>query len=185
METTEKIVEAYVRYVKRWATIPNLRCGPLKELDLFAIDPCTDARYHIETSVSISGAYSKLTAKELAPDEHKDRVKQAGARRKLSYFLEHKFSPEPVRAELASLGCDPNKVNRVIVTWDATPEALAAAEAAGVMVWLFPDMLEKIERIAGREKTYFGDDTLRTLTLAAKAAELRARRKGDPGSSPG
>lgn len=29
METTEKIVEAYVRYVKGWATIPNLRrAGP-------------------------------------------------------------------------------------------------------------------------------------------------------------
>ena len=26
METTEKIVEAYVRYMKRWVTIPNIRC---------------------------------------------------------------------------------------------------------------------------------------------------------------
>jgi hypothetical protein len=26
METTAKIVEAYVRYMKRWATIPNIRC---------------------------------------------------------------------------------------------------------------------------------------------------------------
>jgi hypothetical protein len=26
METTKKIVEAYVRYMKRWATIPNIRC---------------------------------------------------------------------------------------------------------------------------------------------------------------
>jgi len=25
METTEKIVEAYVRYVKDWATIPNIK----------------------------------------------------------------------------------------------------------------------------------------------------------------
>ena len=26
METIEKIVEAYVRYVKRWATISNIKC---------------------------------------------------------------------------------------------------------------------------------------------------------------
>jgi len=37
METTEKIVEAYLRYVKGWATIPNLRCAGQKEIDLFAI----------------------------------------------------------------------------------------------------------------------------------------------------
>ena len=173
METTEKIVEAYVRYVKRWATIPNLRCGPFKELDLFAIDPCTDKRYHIETSVSISGAYSKLTAKELLADEHKDRVKQAGARRKLSFFVEHKFSPAAVRDELSSLGCNPDQVERVIVTWDATPEALSAAKGLAITVWLFPDLLHEIAKMAREGKTYFGDDTLRTLTLFAKAGDLQ------------
>jgi hypothetical protein len=29
METTAKIVEAYVRYMKRWATIPNIRHATL------------------------------------------------------------------------------------------------------------------------------------------------------------
>jgi len=176
METTEKIVEAYVRYVKRWATIPNLRCGPHKELDLFAVDPVTDRRFHIETSVSISGAYSKLTAKDLLPDEHKDRVKQAGARRKLSFFLEHKFSPPAIRDELLSLGCDPDNVERIIVTWDATADALTAAEAAGIKVWLFPQLLREIAQKAREGKTYFGDDTLRTLTLFAKAADLQASK---------
>jgi hypothetical protein len=52
METTERIVEAYVRYVKRWATIPNIKCTGQMEIDLFAIDPREGGRYHIETSVS-------------------------------------------------------------------------------------------------------------------------------------
>jgi hypothetical protein len=26
METTEKIVESYCRYVRQWFTIPNIRC---------------------------------------------------------------------------------------------------------------------------------------------------------------
>src|SRR5262249_59102201 len=29
METTEKIVESYCRYVKQWFTIPNIRCAGL------------------------------------------------------------------------------------------------------------------------------------------------------------
>lgn len=51
METTEKIIEAYVRYVLRWATIPNIRCDGQYEIDLLAIDPITLGRYHIESRV--------------------------------------------------------------------------------------------------------------------------------------
>jgi len=61
METTEKIVEAYVRYVLNWATIPNIRCKGQLEIDLLAIDPVKLDRYHIETSVSSSSAFSRLT----------------------------------------------------------------------------------------------------------------------------
>jgi hypothetical protein len=60
METTEKIVEAYVRYVRRWATIPNIRCDGQFEIDLLAIDPVSLERYHIESGVSVSGSYSAL-----------------------------------------------------------------------------------------------------------------------------
>jgi hypothetical protein len=56
METTEKIVEAYVRYVKRWATIPNITCAGQFEIDLLAIDPVGLERYHIESGVSVSGS---------------------------------------------------------------------------------------------------------------------------------
>ena len=66
METTERVVEAYVRYVKGWATIANIRCEGQFEIDLLAIDPVTLGRYHIESGVSISGGYSKLTASPTA-----------------------------------------------------------------------------------------------------------------------
>jgi hypothetical protein len=64
METTEKIVEAYVRYVKGWFTIPNIKCKGQLEIDLLTIDLSdSDAarRYHIESGVSISGGFSRLT----------------------------------------------------------------------------------------------------------------------------
>jgi hypothetical protein len=74
METTEKIVEAYVRYVKRWAIIPNIRCDGQFEIDLLAIDPVTLRRYHIETSISGAQGFSKLTGQKFDPALLKVRV---------------------------------------------------------------------------------------------------------------
>ena len=91
METTEKIVEAYVRYVKGWATIPNIKCPGQYEIDLLAIDPMNLDRYHIESGVSISGSYSKLTVKPYNEKDLKTRIKAAGQRRTLGYFVERKF----------------------------------------------------------------------------------------------
>jgi hypothetical protein len=44
METTEKIVEAYVRYVKGWATIRNIRCDGQYEKKHGEPPPCFTAR---------------------------------------------------------------------------------------------------------------------------------------------
>jgi hypothetical protein len=38
METTEKIVESYCRYVRQWFTIPNFKCEGQYEVDLLAVD---------------------------------------------------------------------------------------------------------------------------------------------------
>jgi len=168
VETTEKIVEAYVRYVKGWATIPNLRCAGQKEIDLFAIDPATDERWHIETSVSISGGFSKLTNDPYEPGEHKVRVKAAGARRKLGFFMAEKFLPEAVAVRLGAYGCKEGCVRRAIVTWDCKPGVVEAARDLGVEVWLLPDLMRKIAEEGRKGNIYFGDDTLRTLTLFAK-----------------
>src|ERR1035437_9672173 len=102
METTEKIVEAYVRYVKHWATILNIRCDGQREIDLLAIDPVRLARYHIETSVSGSWVYSKLTDNEFDPDLMHTR--KAKMRRTLGYFIERKLGPKPVIEKLKEFG---------------------------------------------------------------------------------
>jgi hypothetical protein len=91
METTEKIVESYVRNVKGWATISNIRCFGQNEIDLLAIDPLTFNRYRIETSVSGSKVYSKLTAKPFDAKLLKERVQKPKMRRTLGYFIENEF----------------------------------------------------------------------------------------------
>jgi hypothetical protein len=169
METTEKIVEAYVRYVKRWATIPNIRCDGQLEIDLLAINPVTLARYHIESSVSGSKTYSKLTGKPFDPALLKVRVQKPKMRRTLGYFIVHKFKASAVVTKLAEYGFKKGSYTKVVVTWDSTPEAKAAAAEAGIEIWDFRDIMRKIDATIRGKRSYFTDDTLRTIGLFARA----------------
>ena len=176
METTEKIVESYCRYIRQWFTIPNIRCEGQFEIDLLAIDttnPKRMRRYHVECGVSISGAYSKLTGKPYSPDDLKIRVKQAGQRRTLGYFVERKFGLPQVRNELLKYGFVDGNYTKVVVTWGATPEAAQQAAKHGVQLWDFRDLLQEIADAHKQRKTYFTDDTARTIQLFALAAGRR------------
>ena len=186
METTEKIVEAYVRYVKRWATIPNIRCDGQFEIDLLAIDPISLERYHIESGVSVSGSFSALTAKPYDPGDLKIRVKIAGARRTLGYFIERKFDSRSVIARLADYGFKPGNYRKVIVTWGWTEEA-RKANPEDVILWDFRDLIYQIAEASGPQRSHFTDDTIRTLQLHMRAIGDRKQsaakgRKSDPAS---
>lgn len=170
METTERIVEAYVRYVKGWATIPNIKCGGQKEIDLFAIDPVTGNRYHIETTVSISQNYRALTTREYQPDDHKKRGKAARARRTLDFFVKEKFGAPGVKAALEKY-CSGHLLKKVIVIWEWGAGVEEAATEHDIELWDFRRLMREIAKIGGDKRTYFTDDTLRTLSLFAKAMD--------------
>jgi hypothetical protein len=162
METTEKIVESYCRYIKQWFTIPNIRCQGQHEVDLLAVDTTSPeklARYHIECGVSISGSYSKLTAKPFSTERLRTWGEQAGQRRTIGYFIERKFAPKQVRAELKKYGFVPGNYQRIIVTWGYTDEAGAAAEKKGIRLWDFRQLLTEIAAANRDHKTYFTDGT--------------------------
>jgi hypothetical protein len=169
MKTTEKIVEAYVRHVKRWATIPNVRCDGQFEIDLLAIDPVTLERYHIETSVSGSQVYSKLTSKDFDPALLKVRVQKAKMRRTLGYFVTHKFGTPAVVHKLAEYGFNQGSYRKVVVTWDWTPDAKVAADQNGIELWDFRKLMRDIAKSIRDSRSYFTDDTLRTINLFARA----------------
>jgi hypothetical protein len=172
VETTEKIVEAYCRYVRGWLTIPNVKCAGQYEVDLLAIDVSSDRRikrYHIECGVSISGGYSKLTAKEFSPDRLKQRLKQAGQRRTLGYFTERKFSRTEVLRKLKEYGFEGNNYTKVIVTWGWEEDALKQAKKAKVELWDFREILEAIAEACQDSRSYFADDTLRTVQLLQRS----------------
>lgn len=176
METTERIVEAYCRYIKHWFTIPNIRVKN-NEIDLIAVDKDGN-KAHIEIGVSISGGYSRLKNIEYEIGEEKNRVKQATARTKLGYFENKKFgSPEIIRELCDSYGFDANSYRKIIVTWGAEEEAMRMAEANGIEVWLLPQLIKEIEGQFGKESGYYRDDTIRILHLATKTANLEKQQE--------
>ncbi len=169
METTEKIVEAYVRYVKGWATIPNIKCPGQLEIDLLAIDPRKHTRYHIESGVSVSGSYSKLTNQPFNPHLLKKRSDMAAQRRTLGYFVQKKFSSIEVIQTLREYGFKRGNYKKVIVTWGWKGEAKLNADKLGIELWDFRQLIAEIASTIEPNKTYFTDDTLRTLHLYVKA----------------
>jgi hypothetical protein len=177
METTEKIVESYCRYIRQWFTIPNIRCKGQYEVDLLAVDTTKSRmkRYHIECGVSISGSYSKLTDKPFSTEELKIRVKQAGQRRTLGYFIDRKFNLPQVKEELEKYGFVDGNYEQVIVTWGSTSEARIQAEKNGVVLWDFRDLLNQIADAHKKHKTYFTDDTARTIQLFSMASHSPAK----------
>ena len=178
METTEKIVEAYVRYVKGCFTIPNIKCEGQYEIDLLAVRMDEDGsihRFHIESGVSISH-YAKLTNKPYIPEDLKVRVKFVKQRRTLGYYAERKFGAPEVVERLKDYGLMPGNYSRIIVTWGWEKDVPEAAKAAGIELWDFRDILRDIQEHCREKSTYFTDDTLRTLQLMAKAMDTGGKR---------
>jgi len=172
METTEKIVESYCRYVKGWFTIPNIKCKGQYEIDLLAVDassPTQLRRYHVECGVSISGAFSKLTGNKFLLPKLKTRSAQASQRRSLGFFIQRKFNLNEVLSKLREYGFRRGKYEKVIVTWGWTPQAKQQADRGGIILWDFRDILEKIAKDCGGKRSYFKDDTLRTIQLLLKS----------------
>jgi len=153
METTERVVEAYVRYIKGWATIPNIKCTGQFEIDLLAIDPVTSARYHIESGVSISGAYSKLTADQYDSEALKVRVGSVKQRRTLGYFVQRKFGHPSVTKALRKYGFRRGNYTKIIVSWGWTDEAEKAARKCRIELWDLRDLMRDIAEATKGEWT--------------------------------
>ena len=154
METAERIVEAYVRYVKKWATIPNIKCKGQNEIDLLAVGKKKKDRYHIEISGTIDLAWRTLSAADLRD------------------MIQKKFAPESVTAKLLEYGFHDDNYKKVLVHWDWNDEAKATAHEHGVILWSLQKILKKIgDRVEG-ETLAFPDDTLRTFQLLKCAGML-------------
>jgi hypothetical protein len=103
-------------------------------------------------------------------------VKQAAQRRTLGYFLEQKFSGRGVTEKLKLFGFRPGNYAKVVVSWGWEEAVPAAATQAGVTLWDFRNILKEIAHKSRVDRTYFTDDTMRTLQLMAMVTEANKER---------
>ena len=99
------------------------------------------------------------------------RVHKPKMRRTLGYFIEQKFGSPQIVAKLAEYGFLPDGHTRIVVTWDWTPEAKAAAHAANIELWDFRNIMREIAHSIHGKRSYFTDDTLRSLNLFVRALD--------------
>jgi hypothetical protein len=91
-------------------------------------------------------------------------------RRTLGYFVQHKFGTPAVIEKLAEYGFEgKDSHTKIVVTWDWTSDAKSAAVAAGIELWDFRDLMRQIAQSLANKRSYFTDDTLRTIHLFARA----------------
>lgn len=171
METTERIVESYFRYVRNWFTISNLKCKGQNEIDLLGVDFSAHRirRYHVESSVSISGSFSKLTDEPFNAEDLKQPVKKAKLRRSIHYFIERKFTLQTVKDKLAGYGFKPGNYERIIVTWGWTPAAKSVADREKIELLDFRKILGALKSACEKTKFYSTDDTIRTIQLFVRS----------------
>jgi hypothetical protein len=117
-----------------------------------------------------------LTGADFDPALLKVRVQKPKMRRTLGYFIEHKFGTPSVIKKLGEYGSKPNAYKRIVVTWDCTAEAKVAAVEAKIELWDFRQIMQDIARSIKLTPSYFIDDTLRTISLYARA--LNGAKKG-------
>lgn len=163
MEASEHIVESYVRYIKNWLTISNIKCRKGKEIDLLAIDSQSNKRYHIEVSVSVAGNFKTLTSNIFKKGE-KD---EATRRTTLTFFEENKFNDEAICEKLKEYGFE-NNYEKIIVTYDIEKSQSMDNQLKkySITAWKIHDIIQEIsEKI---DNKYYSDDILRTIQLTSK-----------------
>ena len=170
-EASEKVVESYFRYVKKYFTIPNLRCGGQKEIDLIGMRESDGKilRIHVEVSVTTSGAYKKINSQPYSEKNKKTRSGSASERVKIGYFVDSKFNDANVIASLRGYGFSGNNYEKVIVAWDWDPSVVPIATQNGIKLLRFKEILKEMMNVFGKNGSYFSDDTVRLLQLLKKS----------------
>lgn len=139
MEASEKVIDVYLKTELKAFTINNIKLKYNKEIDFLAID-YKFKRYHIESSISTSNIFSKLTNKLLDATTEK-----AHRRRCLEYFEKEKFNHPFVTEKLKEFNFKNNNYKKVIVTWSVKEQAvIQEAKSKGIEIWFFKEILKKV-----------------------------------------
>jgi len=169
MEPEVHIVEGYMQLVKKCFTMTNIMLEGGKEIDLLAINPHTNEKFHIEARVAIGKGFRL----RLVDTQTKKGQKH---KRGLDTLNEIKFShPTVVDAVVDVFGCADYR--RVLVVWEVEGDDVIekARSVYGIEVWRMSDI---IGELMGEVKTKpYRDDVLRTIQLISKKENRFEYRK--------
>ena len=70
---------------------------------------------------------------------------------------------------LTKYGFVPDNYEKIIVSWGWTAQAAERARDVGVTLWDFRHLVRDIATVSTSDRTYFTDDTARTIQLFAKS----------------
>ncbi len=167
MRIEEKLVEEYVRQVKNWFTMSNIKCKNNKEIDLLAVD-LDGSKYHIEVTIYVEGW----------PLEIEERGRKNVVT--VKWYSENKFLDKNVRKKIKEIfGTDDlNAYKRIMVYWKikkgiSMEEIKKEAEAHSIdEVWLLPNIVQELYTLIKEGKLKDNIDVLRMIKLVTEAQKL-------------
>lgn len=171
MNAAEHIIESYYRYVKGYYTRCNIKGKGQTELDIIAVDPTgiKPIFYHIESTVSISSNFSKITADDYSPEDEKIRSKKAKQRRTVDFFVSKKFYSDNIEKTYKELKIDKKNVNRILISWDFEKIAIEKLKKHDIKCLTMKEILQELaDKLVGETKD-IDDDILRAIHLFVRS----------------
>lgn len=158
MEPEVHIIEKYFQVVLGCLTMANIKCRGGKEIDLLAMNPKTQERFHVEARVTRTGF------KIIRHDTYvnKGRFKGIPHRIGLDFFDKEKFEHPKVKQKIIDVfGKTPYE--KILVVWDVKDPTIVpyAKKEYGINIWLIRDLLENL----GKHVSGSRDDVLRLAEL--------------------
>jgi hypothetical protein len=160
VEPEVHIVERYMQLVKKCFTMTNIMLEGGKEIDLLAVNPISEERFHIEVRVAIGKGFRL----RLIDTQTKDGRKH---KRGMDTLNEIKFShPTVVNAITEIFGA--SKYKKVLVVWEVQDQNVIeqAKSIYEVEIWRVSDLLSELIREVKTKA--FRDDILRTVQLISE-----------------
>lgn len=152
MEVEVHIIEKYFQVIKGCFTMSNIRLKGGKEIDLLAINPKTNRRYHIESRVSTS---HKLKIKETFTKTGKRH------RNGVDFFHNEKFEHPTVKEGITKFFGN-NDYQKILVVYNYEDGAKEEARKFGIEVIRINEILSELMNLKFEGAR---DEILRTVDL--------------------
>lgn len=161
MEPEVHIVQRYLELIKGCFTMTNIALTGGKELDILAVDPRSNNRYHVEVRIATGRGFKIRLVDTQTRDGRKHK-------RGLDTLNAEKFSPPEV-VEACKRIFGSSEYERILVVWDVQEPSVIeqAMKLYQIEVWRISDIITELMQKVGTKP--YRDDILRLAQLISAA----------------